>query len=115
MRKTCFHSQILPFQAGNSAVFCKQAKLVAAKTASFLGFVETAHCIDPHYNEKHKSTVKSVRAKFPWVLPLKTAFFRLGYFRMIRALGFVDCCGMTLRFGKKKNQAFYHISSLASS
>ncbi|EYC06283.1 hypothetical protein Y032_0077g1122 [Ancylostoma ceylanicum] len=55
---------------GNSAISCKRAEVVATKTAFLVGFVEVDHCVCLHCNAKPRNSVKSVKTKFPWVLPL---------------------------------------------
>ncbi|EYC06022.1 hypothetical protein Y032_0078g1152 [Ancylostoma ceylanicum] len=61
------HSGLSP---GNSAIFCKRAEVVAARTVFLEGFVKVDHYVCLHCCAKPRNSVKSAKAKFPWVLPL---------------------------------------------
>ncbi|EYC23325.1 hypothetical protein Y032_0015g2591 [Ancylostoma ceylanicum] len=63
------HSGLSP---GNSAIFCKRAKAVATKTPFHGGFVKIYRCVRLRCSTKHRNSVKTVKAKFPWVMPLSS-------------------------------------------
>ncbi|EYC25854.1 hypothetical protein Y032_0011g1424 [Ancylostoma ceylanicum] len=61
------HSGLGP---GNSAIFCKRAEVLARSTIFLVGFVKVDDCVCLHCRAKPRNSVKSVKAEFPWVLPL---------------------------------------------
>ncbi|EYC42293.1 hypothetical protein Y032_0536g3098 [Ancylostoma ceylanicum] len=56
--------------SGNSAIFYKRAEVMATRTVFLVGFVKVDHCVCLHCSAKPRNSVKSVKAKLPWVLPL---------------------------------------------
>ncbi|EYC14872.1 hypothetical protein Y032_0039g56 [Ancylostoma ceylanicum] len=65
------HSGLSP---ANSAIFCKRAKVVATRTVFLVGFVKVDHYVCLHCSAIPRNSLRSVKAKFPWVLPLRRCF-----------------------------------------